>query len=328
MKIFRQLAFLILLCTAALASAAAPAPVRVAILLFDNVENIDFTGPMQVFDVAGFEVVTVAASRLPVTISGGLKVLPQYTFADAPQSDIILVPGGGVDNVMMDDATLNWIKAQDGKAQHVMSVCNGAFILAHTSLLDGMTVTTTSGNVSSLRHHSPRAKVVRNKRVVDEGKLITTGGLSAGIDGALHVVAKLRGKGLAQYVAQMIEYDWRPEGSYLPATYALHQLPMYLDQKLAKYAQVDKLVSSAGNAAEWRISFLLSTVKPPAELLAETSALLATHGNWGKPASSKAQQQEWAFRDDEGKAWIASAHLASVRDKSAQHLLTVAVKRR
>lgn len=330
MTYLRQAVLLFALCFMAAANAADPAVVparaKVAILVFDNVENVDFTGPMQVFDVAGFEVYTVAASRAPVTISGGMKILPQYSFADAPQGDVVVIPGGAVDDVMMDDATLNWIKAQSGKAQHVMSVCNGAFILAHTNLLDGVTATTTSGNIRSLRHHSPGTTVVRNKRVADNGKVITTGGLSAGIDGALHVVGKLRGNGMAEYVAQMLEYDWRPGGNYFPATYAMHLLPMYLDQKLARFARVDKLVGSAGGARDWRISFLLTSAKPQAELLVEIAALLSAYGHWGKPAAVQPGQHEWTFRDDEGHAWTASAKIAN--QGGAQELLTVAVKRR
>jgi putative intracellular protease/amidase len=331
MNYVRYFAFLISLCISAMAGAAVGSkpeqiPAKVAVLVFDNAENIDFTGPMQVFDVAGFEVFTVAANRTPVAISGGMKVVPQYTFSDAPQADIVVVPGGGVDDVMMDPATLAWIKAQSGGARHVMSVCNGAFILAHTGLLDGMTATTTSGNVSALRHHSAATKVVRNRRVVDNGKIVTTGGLSAGIDGALHLVSKLRGNGQAHYVAQMLEYDWRPDGAYVPATYALHLLPMYLDQKLAKFARVDEVAGSAGNARGWRMSFVLTPVTSQAELIAQIADLLSTRGNWGKPTSSTAQRRQWEFRDDEGRAWTSSINIAHAND--VQQLLTIAVKRR
>jgi putative intracellular protease/amidase len=314
---------------AAGAPAAASPSKKVAILLFDKVENIDFTGPLQVFDVAGFQAFTVAADRTPVVISGGMKVLPQYTFADAPDADVVVIPGGDVDNVMMNKATLDWIKAEAAHAQYVMSVCNGAFILAHAGLLDGLTATTTSGNVEALRHHSPGIKVVRDRRVVDNGKIITTGGLSAGIDGALHVVAKLRGDGQAQFVAQTLEYDWRPEGGYLPATYALHLLPMYLDQKLAKFAQVDKLISSSGNADRWNISFLLTMERPRANLLTQIGSMLSTHGKWGKSsATEESQKEEWTFQDDDGKPWIASARVEKVKGNDKQQVLTIEVKSR
>lgn len=314
---------------AATPQATASPSKKVAILLFDKVENIDFTGPLQVFDVAGFEVFTVAADRTPVVISGGIKVLPQYTFADAPHADVVLLPGGEVDNVMMDKATLDWIKAEAHHAQHVMSVCNGAFILAHTGLLDGLTATTTSGNVEVLQHHSPGIKVVRDRRVVDNGKIITTGGLSAGIDGALHVVAKLRGDGHAQFVAQTLEYDWRPEGSYLPATYALHLLPMYLDQKLAKFAQVDKVISSSGNADRWNISFLLTTDRPPANLLTQIGTILSTHRKWGKSSTTEeSQKEEWALQSDDGRRWVASTRVEKAKGNAKQQVLTIKVKRR
>lgn len=309
---------------------ATPSPSKkVAILLFDKVENIDFTGPLEVFDVAGFEVFTVAADRTPVAISGATKVLPQYTFADAPDADVVVIPGGDVENVMMNKATLDWIKAEASHAQHVMSVCNGAFILAHTDLLDGLTATTTSGNIDVLRHHSPGTKVVRDRRVVDAGKIITTGGLSAGIDGALHVVARLRGNGHAQFVAQTLEYDWRPDGGYVPATYALHLLPMYLDQKLAKFAQVDKVISSSGNADQWNISFLLTMERPQANLLTQIGLMLSAHGNWGKPSAAvESQKEEWTFQDEDGKPWIATARAQQVKGNDKQQVLTIDVKRR
>lgn len=313
---------------AALAPIRAQPAKKVAILLFNQVENIDFTGPMQVFDVAGFEVFTVAADRAPVVISGGMKVLPQYTFADAPDADVVVLPGGAVDDVMMDNATLDWIKGEAVHAQHVMSVCNGAFILAHTGLLDGLTATTTSGNVNSLRHHSPRTIVVRDRRVVDAGKIITTGGLSAGIDGALHVVARLRGNGHARYVAQMLEYDWRPDGGYVPATYALHLLPMYLDQKLQQLVQVDKVISSSGNADRWTVTLLLTTEQPHARLLSQIGALLSNHGTWGKSSGAGSQKEEWSFQDDNRKRWTASAQIAPFKSDVKKQVLTIEVSSR
>jgi putative intracellular protease/amidase len=310
-------------------SAPAPAaaqPVKVAILVFDKAENIDFTGPLQVFDDAGFEAFTVAADRKTVVVSGGLSVMPQFTFTDSPDADVSVIPGGQVDDVMMDPAVLDWIKTKAGRAKHVMSVCNGAFILAHTGLLEGATATTTSGNVKSLREHSPGTKVVRDKRVVDHGKVITTGGLSAGIDGALHVVAKIRGEGNARFVAQTLEYDWRPEGGYVPATYALRHLPMYLDRKLAKLARVDKVVSSEGNAQRWNITFLVTSEAPPATLLPQIGTMLSTYGAWGKPTvTPRVPREEWQFKDDDGRQWTASARLFPVKGNDQQQVLAIAV---
>ncbi len=309
------------------ATAAAPSK-RVAILVFDKVETIDFAGPLQVFDVAGFDVVTVATSGKPVTISGGMKVLPQYSFADSTQADVVVIPGGDVDDVMMDDATLAWIKAQAGNARHVMAVCNGAFILAHTGMLDGVTATTTSGNINSLQHHSPATKVVRDKRIVDAGKVITTGGLSAGIDGALHVVAKLRGIGHARFVAQKLEYDWRPEGGYLPATDALRLLPMNLDLKLAKIAPVENVISSSGDANRWNMSFLLNTEQSEADVLAQIGTMLSAFGKWGTAAmSDSSRKAEWAFRDGDGTFWRAGARMSKIAGSDRKQILTLELRR-
>ncbi|UVW29188.1 DJ-1/PfpI family protein [Massilia sp. H6] len=334
MKTAWRFALLIVSFVSTLAIAQAPpataSPSRkVAILLFDNVENIDFTGPMQVFAVAGFDVFTVAADRRPVGISSGMKVLPQYSFADAPDADVVVIPGGDTDNVMMDKATLDWINVKASHARHVMSVCNGAFILAHTGLLDGLTATTTSGNVDALRQHSPGTSVVRDRRVVDAGKIITTGGFLAGIDGALHLVARLRGNGHAQFVAQTLEYDWRPDGGYAPAAYALRLLPMYLDQKLENFAQVDKVISSSGNANRWNMSFLLTTQAPAASLLTQIGSMLSSHGKWGEAvATAESQKMEWAFQDVDGKPWIATARVDHVKGNDKQQLFTIEVKSR
>src|SRR5207247_264180 len=183
------------------AAAAAHAHKKVGILIFNGVEIIDYTGPWEVFGAADFDVYTVAASRDPVTTAMGMTVVPKYTFADAPQSDVLVVPGGGVKAASGDRATLAWVNAVTEHAQHTMSVCNGAFILAHAGLLDGLGATTTASNLDRLEETFPKIRVVYDQRFVDNGKIITTGGLSAGIDGALHVVEKMLGHGTAQQVA-------------------------------------------------------------------------------------------------------------------------------
>jgi hypothetical protein len=109
---------------------------------------------------------------------------------------------------------IDWIKAQSASAKHVLSVCNGAFLLARAGLLDGLGATTFYGLLDDLAQAAPKAKVYRDRRFVDNGKIVTTAGLSSGIDGALHVVEKLAGFGRAQAVALNMEYDWRPDSGY------------------------------------------------------------------------------------------------------------------
>ncbi len=193
------------------ARAAVPPRPKVAILIFDGVEIIDYTGPWEVFGAADFDVFTVAEKKEPVTTAMRMTVLPAYSFADAPRPDILVVPGGGVKAARDSAPTLKWVKETAGRAGQTMSVCNGAFILASAGLLEGLTATTTAGNIARLRAEFPEVRVVDDRRFVDNGKIITTAGLTAGIDGALHVVSKLLGKDIARKVAVSEEYDWKPE---------------------------------------------------------------------------------------------------------------------
>jgi putative intracellular protease/amidase len=148
---------------------AQPARKRVAIVVFNGAEILDFTGPYEMFGAAGCDVYLVAEAMDPVTTAMGMTVVPRYTFADAPQPDVLLVPGGGVRAAQKNEAVLHYIRETTAHAQNTMSVCNGAFILASTGLLDGLTATTTNGNIPLMATTFPRVKVVRDQRVVDNG---------------------------------------------------------------------------------------------------------------------------------------------------------------
>jgi transcriptional regulator GlxA family with amidase domain len=183
-------------------------PKKVAILLFNGVQIIDFTGPYEMFGAAGCEVFTVAATRDPVRTAMGMVVVPRYSFADAPKAEVLVIPGGGVDRAEVDPGIRQFIRDSHARNQATLSVCNGAFILANTGLLDGLTVTTTRGNISRLAKRYPKLKVVGERRYVDNGRIVTAAGLSAGIDGALHVIEKLMGAQAAKQVAYVEEYAW------------------------------------------------------------------------------------------------------------------------
>lgn len=191
--------------------AAGEKPLTVAILVFNGVEIIDFAGPWEVFGAAGFEVHTVAPGPDPIKTVFGEKVVPDYTIENSPKADIVLIPGGSIAAAIKDPKVIEWIQTRSKEARHVMSVCNGAFLLAKAGLLDGLSATTVRGGLAQLSKFAPRTKVVHNQRYVDNGKFITTAGLSAGIDGALHLVAKTLGKDFAQAVAHGLEYRWDGE---------------------------------------------------------------------------------------------------------------------
>jgi putative intracellular protease/amidase len=215
--LFKALVLLAALCGAAAACRAqTPAPPQnVAILVFDGVQIIDYTGPYEVFGhMRPSNVYTVAERAEPLTTAMGMKVVPSYTFANSPKPDILVVPGGSIEAALASPKLIAWIQAGARDARHVLSVCNGAFLLARAGLLDGLTATTTAPLLNQLREFAPKTKVVGHKRFVDNGKIVTSAGLSAGIDGALHIVSKVRGPARAMSLARGIEYNWDPDSKY------------------------------------------------------------------------------------------------------------------
>ncbi|QJB32434.1 DJ-1/PfpI family protein [Chitinophaga oryzae] len=181
--------------------------ISVCFLLYDDIEILDFAGPLEVFADAGFKVFTVAKHKQPVISQGVLKVLPDYSIADAPPADILAVFGGNAGPTSEDPEIMAWIKARDKNTERYFSVCTGAFIIGNAGLLDNQTATTYHEKIDALRERFPRTKVLENVRYVDNGRVITTAGISAGIDGALHLVAKLKGEEEALRVARVMEYD-------------------------------------------------------------------------------------------------------------------------
>lgn len=194
----------------------------VGILLFDEVEVLDAFGPFEVFSVAQtsdpgdtgrnlFTVVTIGESGEPVRTRGGLIVTPHHSFENHPPLDILVVPGGyGTRAQVTNPAALDWLRAQARHAELRTSVCTGAFLLAEIGLLDGHAATTHWGSIDRLREGYTGIDVRENVRFVDEGSIITSAGISAGIDMALHVVARLHGMDAAHATARYMEYDWRP----------------------------------------------------------------------------------------------------------------------
>ena len=192
-------------------------PRRVAMLMFDNVEVMDFAGPFEVFGISGqregknlFDVYTVARESKPVIARNNLSINPSYNFRDCPKADILVVPGGfGARREAHNPSVLDFIKEHTEQAERVLSVCTGALLLAKAGLLHGLHVTTHRGAHADLGSDAPTAKVLKNARVVDNGKIVLSAGISAGIDAALYIVADLHGIDQALETADYMEYDWR-----------------------------------------------------------------------------------------------------------------------
>ncbi|MFW5331481.1 DJ-1/PfpI family protein [Hydrogenophaga sp. ZJX-1] len=197
------------------------ATLTVAILAFDEVEALDLAGPYEVFttasrmalrerpsDPAPFAVFCVARERQPVRARAGLTLLPDHGFSDTPPVHVLIVPGGVVDGAIRCAETLRWVAQASERAQLTASVCTGAFVLAASGVLTGGPVTTHWEDQTDLARAFPSLDVKAGVRWVDQGRIVTSGGISAGIDMSLHLVARLAGEALALRTARQMEFQW------------------------------------------------------------------------------------------------------------------------
>jgi len=192
-------------------------PRNVAILVFDDVEVLDFAGPYEVFNVASqasspppFYVYAVGINDQPVQARGRFVVTPRYSIESCPQPDVLVVPGGfGTRPLLKHERLISWMEEQSGKVEWLLSVCTGALLLAKAGLLKNCPATTHHTAFDHLMHLSPTTTVVKDQRYVQSSaKILTSGGISAGIDLALHMVEKLAGSGVHAAVVEEMEYDW------------------------------------------------------------------------------------------------------------------------
>lgn len=193
---------------------------NIAILVFDDVEILDFAGPYEVFSVADhllggghFNVFTVAPLPGTVRARNGLKVVPDYTLENCPEPRVLVVPGGqGARALLQQPIVLEWVKLKSRRAGLVMSVCTGALVLARIGLLDGLRITTHHSALDLLAKLAPTATIDASVRyhdhpgTADRSRILTAAGISAGIDCALHAVSILAGPGVADATAHHMEY--------------------------------------------------------------------------------------------------------------------------
>lgn len=301
----------------------------VAILLFDHAEIIDFAGPWEVFGGAGYKVFTVAEKTEPVNCVYGQRVLADHTFENSPRADVLLVPGGGVRDAVNNPKLIKWVQDNAQKSDHVMSVCTGAFILAKAGLLDGLTATTVRGGIDSLASAGRNIKTVYDKRYVDNGKIITTAGLSSGIDGAFHLVSKMLGLGTAQQTALGIEYNWDPAAKFARAAYA--------DRYLPNFQGFDaELLSTEGDNARWELKALVVKPASAAEIMELTrKQLVSNTPHTSSPVTvmphsggdSERAQLAWRFKDDEGRGWHGVAAAAPAPDAQGKFVVELKLTR-
>jgi len=195
---------------------------QVAIYIYDHVEVLDFAGPYEVFTTASrvyqrlhpqkpipFAVKLIAAECSPVEARGGFRVLPDYLYSGCQEVDVLLVPGGVVDQELERIELLSWIADISRSTEITASICTGSFILAAAGLLSGLQATSHWEDLGAFSEMFPGVKVVDDRRWVEEGRLITSAGISAGIDMSLQIISRLEGRDLAEHTARQMDYSWQ-----------------------------------------------------------------------------------------------------------------------
>jgi putative intracellular protease/amidase len=297
----------------------------VAVLLFDHVQIIDYAGPWEVFGEAGFKVFTVAEKAAPITSVFSQKLTPDYTFENSPRADILLVPGGGVGDASNNPRLIRWIQENAKTSDYVMSVCTGAFLLAKAGLLDGLTATTVRGGIDRLATVAPKTKVVYDQRYVDNGKIITTAGLSSGIDGAFHLLAKTLGEGQAESTALGMEYKWDPDSKYARAALPDRYLP-----------DIDvfqgKVLVNHGDMDHWELRGIVwepDSLAAIMELMGKQVESTAHTRSGAKLAPrTTANELRWTLTDETGGNWSGSATAEPAPDEKGQFIVTVKLNRK
>jgi len=194
---------------------------RVGIVLFEDIEVLDFCGPFEVYSAtrvneerrreepSPFEVLLVAENAGAVTTTGGMKVLPDYTFENCPRLDIVVCPGGwGTREELKNPIMLDWLRARAAEAETLAAVCTGSMLLGFAGLLDGLHATTHWQALDWMHESFPSVTVERGKHFVQDGWVFTSAGISAGIDMSLKVVAHYFGEGIARATARHMEYPY------------------------------------------------------------------------------------------------------------------------
>lgn len=194
---------------------------HVGILIYEEVEVLDFCGPFEVFSVtrlreelrrdepSPFLPLLIAEDLQPVTATGGMRVLPHHSLTDCPQLDVLVVPGGwGFRHHMQNTALHDWIRRQADKAETVAAVCTGAMLLSSAGLLDGSRATTHWRFLDAMHDAFPAVTVVRDKHFVQDGRMFTSAGISAGIDMSLKLVEQYFGDTIARATARHMEYPY------------------------------------------------------------------------------------------------------------------------
>ena len=312
----------------------------VAFVLFEGVEELDFVGPWEVFTMAGMVVpgevtaFTVAERSGLVKCAKGLQVVAEHDFESCPKADIVLVPGGNATRTEVDNkAMIAFLARMDSQAEYTTSVCTGALLLERAGVLEGLRATTHWSAIEMLKKTG--TETVENARFVDNGRVITTAGLSSGIDGSLHVIERLFGKGTAQMAALGMEYNWDPDSKFVRAMLADKYLRFNYDVKVVEGGW--RPLSRSGSTDKWENTWAVTTESTANELFETVNSSIAANRVYG-PTLTKwtrttmaptkdTMQSSWTFNDEKGTPWTGVVTVIPVAGQKNQYTLSVKVER-
>lgn len=217
---------------------------------------------------------------------------------------------------------IQWIQQRAKSADYVLSVCNGAFYLAEAGLLDGREATTFYDLIDELKETYTKINVVTNKRYVDNGKIITTAGLSSGIDGTLYLISKMQGKAAAQQVALNMEYNWQPGSTYARANFADKYLRRMMNRRLRLEIpnQISaKVLNTQGTADQWEAQWELQANSSANEIQKYLEGKLQELGKWSRDSSG------WKFIGDNGEKWAGNLKVTPIDGKQNFYLINLKI---
>lgn len=257
----------------------------VGILIFNMADVMDVSGPISVFEHAGLNVVTFAKTADPVRIGMTLELKPDYTIENLPEVDILVFPGGGMaESNPGDKDIVNLIKGRYDATDVLFSVCSGAFFLGEAGVLDHQRATTFASMIPMLAEQFPGAIVLDDVKYTDNGKIVTSAGLSSGIDAAFHVVAKFYGIGRAQDIANHMEYPWKRANDYARSQLADNFI---LDIRSIVALFSKEYFYSQGDYNQWEYRYAITDQIKSSRILNLIQQELGKKENWKTQKANK-----------------------------------------
>jgi putative intracellular protease/amidase len=246
-----------------------------------------------------------------------LKITPDYSIDNAPKLDILLIPGGEIGSVDKNEKAMAWIAKTVNQAECVMSVCNGAFVLAKGGHLKGQSVTTFYWFLEALKKDEPSCTIAYDQRFTDNGKIITTAGLSSGIDGALHLIERYGSRFDAEQAALGLEYNWQPELNWARANLADRHLIKMLGPTGFDFPAGSEtgwtVVENTGSVDVWTKRWTFNSALTRTDLIPIFEKRIAV--TWNKTYTN-GEGSLWSFKDEKGRAWTATLKLSPTGDKA------------